>query len=696
MTEWVRQLAALALLLVRHWRRAGIPGARAERFRKGSAFIVRLGAVFLYVSIGRTLGEANLRAAPWGMPSLEWLVAALAGYGVCWGMLTRSRTLRGMAMPLASPLVDTLPVHDGARTTVEFFEVAVAHILTVTVCITTAPALSSAEAGGFGLALSLTATALGAALMRWIGVLASPERVVTATQLSMFAQAVFFGMAFASQLDASRLHPSFLASLARPLAGEGGLGIAFAVLGAVFVVAVVLLAAAERAGYDRGDVVPRKRFVRAERDELTIGGVDELLAQREPGGRRWPFALFGTLALGGLASWLVLESGEQSAAVDAFIPPFFVGWTAWMALSMAAGIASHGVSRDLVARPFLSVLPIEPRQLLDGKIAVVRRRLFIGLLPLAFALLAPLPIELWRGFAWRSAAVATGAFIYASAAVSVAFLTGGAQHARPQPGGTLRLESLLLLMPLGGLILAQGPWTALVPIAALGLVSFEARRAATRVVRWLDDGEDFERETPAWRAAIAFAAFQGTQAVAARLITSWTGDPSTVLGVSYTVSAVVLAALTAYGRRDLAPIRVWPRNPASLPIGLLGGMATAAVARLYTRWLPAPDVDQATLHAGVSLLAVLAIGVLAPVVEELFFRGWLQPVVSRDLPAARKWLAPVLAALAFAAVHPPRSFPIVFAVGLVSGVLYSRQRDGSLGPSVVAHATHNWLVMLSG
>jgi membrane protease YdiL (CAAX protease family) len=88
----------------------------------------------------------------------------------------------------------------------------------------------------------------------------------------------------------------------------------------------------------------------------------------------------------------------------------------------------------------------------------------------------------------------------------------------------------------------------------------------------------------------------------------------------------------------------------------------------------------------------LATATVAPVVEELFFRGWLQHVIARDLAGNRRWLAPVIAALAFASVHPPASFFAVFPLGLVAGVLYSRTR--SLAPSVVAHAAHNWGVML--
>jgi membrane protease YdiL (CAAX protease family) len=252
----------------------------------------------------------------------------------------------------------------------------------------------------------------------------------------------------------------------------------------------------------------------------------------------------------------------------------------------------------------------------------------------------------------------------------------------------------LLLAPLTALILAQSPWTTLVPLAALALVAFEARRAATRVVRWLDDGEDFERETPEWRAALAFAAFQGSQVLAARLISSWTTDVGIVMGSSYAVSGVVLVGLTAYGRKDLAPIRLWPQNPAYLAVAVAAGVGTSTLGRFIVQrfmTLDSHGPDLELSHRG-GLAFILTAGTLAPVVEELFFRGWLQHVIAQDLDARRKWLAPVIAALAFASVHPPASFPAVFSLGLVVGALYAR--TNSLAPCVAAHAAHNWVATL--
>ena len=88
----------------------------------------------------------------------------------------------------------------------------------------------------------------------------------------------------------------------------------------------------------------------------------------------------------------------------------------------------------------------------------------------------------------------------------------------------------------------------------------------------------------------------------------------------------------------------------------------------------------------------MAIG-LAPFAEEIFFRGWLFTCIEDELSSASKrWLAPLLGAFAFAAVHPPLSCVPVFLLGLVASVLFARTR--ALGPSIVAHVVHNGIAVL--
>ena len=85
---------------------------------------------------------------------------------------------------------------------------------------------------------------------------------------------------------------------------------------------------------------------------------------------------------------------------------------------------------------------------------------------------------------------------------------------------------------------------------------------------------------------------------------------------------------------------------------------------------------------------VLTIVVLAPLAEEIAFRGYLLGSLELVLP---RWPALLLTSIAFGLVHGlDYALPITL-LGLVFGWL--RQRHGSLWPSVCAHMLHNAVTM---
>lgn len=95
-------------------------------------------------------------------------------------------------------------------------------------------------------------------------------------------------------------------------------------------------------------------------------------------------------------------------------------------------------------------------------------------------------------------------------------------------------------------------------------------------------------------------------------------------------------------------------------------------------------VDSATSPALVVLL-VLSVGVGAPIVEEIFYRGLVQPALIRSfgVPAGI-----AVASLIFGAVHMSliELFPLS-VVGLVFGIL--AHRTGRLAAPIIAHMTFN-------
>lgn len=82
-------------------------------------------------------------------------------------------------------------------------------------------------------------------------------------------------------------------------------------------------------------------------------------------------------------------------------------------------------------------------------------------------------------------------------------------------------------------------------------------------------------------------------------------------------------------------------------------------------------------------MVFLAVGV-APFVEELFFRGYVYPVLKRHAGRHALWMS----ALLFASVHLYLiNFLPIFLIGVLLARLY--ERTGSLAAPIVAHATAN-------
>lgn len=83
-------------------------------------------------------------------------------------------------------------------------------------------------------------------------------------------------------------------------------------------------------------------------------------------------------------------------------------------------------------------------------------------------------------------------------------------------------------------------------------------------------------------------------------------------------------------------------------------------------------------------LFALAIGVLAPFAEEMFFRG----MVFGWLRKWGFWLSAIISAALFGAAHGINFiFPASFALGLLNA--YAYEKSGSLWPAIVAHMAFN-------
>ncbi len=101
--------------------------------------------------------------------------------------------------------------------------------------------------------------------------------------------------------------------------------------------------------------------------------------------------------------------------------------------------------------------------------------------------------------------------------------------------------------------------------------------------------------------------------------------------------------------------------------------------------------DRAHGIVGPSLL-VLTVGLAAPVIEELFYRGLFQrAALKRGIPPA---LAVIGVAVLFAAAHQqPLQFPGLLVFGLTVGWL--AHRYDRLGPSIATHVAFNMVTVVA-
>ena len=82
----------------------------------------------------------------------------------------------------------------------------------------------------------------------------------------------------------------------------------------------------------------------------------------------------------------------------------------------------------------------------------------------------------------------------------------------------------------------------------------------------------------------------------------------------------------------------------------------------------------------------LSIALLAPILEELLFRGAIQGQLQAS--GMRPWTAIIVSSLIFGVVHMnPAQIPFAFLLGMMFGWLY--YRTGSLLPGIIGHVLNN-------
>lgn len=195
--------------------------------------------------------------------------------------------------------------------------------------------------------------------------------------------------------------------------------------------------------------------------------------------------------------------------------------------------------------------------------------------------------------------------------------------------------------------------------------------------------------------ALAALLLRGSRAIAPRF---FAGDAATTLAFQSFMYVFLLGALYLLiswrYRRPFWSSIGWtfpiPRAPRLLALGaaLAIALSTLGVV-LRAPFVHSPIEDMITSRAALAVVMLFGV-LLAPLFEEMLFRGFLLPLLARSLGA---WTGILLTTLPFALLHGPQNgwaWQQVVLIGFAGAVFgYVRYRTGSTSASFLLHAAYN-------
>ena len=145
-----------------------------------------------------------------------------------------------------------------------------------------------------------------------------------------------------------------------------------------------------------------------------------------------------------------------------------------------------------------------------------------------------------------------------------------------------------------------------------------------------------------------------------------------------------------YVKFNLNSFKEIPLKTIGLSIPLI--VAGMLFINLCSEFLGLPDLMQDTfLGMSRNVFGIISITIMAPLVEELLFRGAIQGYMLRK--GMKPLNAILIASAIFGIVHMnPIQIPFAFAIGLIFGWLY--YRTGSVVPGIIGHFINNSIACL--
>jgi membrane protease YdiL (CAAX protease family) len=197
------------------------------------------------------------------------------------------------------------------------------------------------------------------------------------------------------------------------------------------------------------------------------------------------------------------------------------------------------------------------------------------------------------------------------------------------------------------------------------------------------------RPIPWWSLVIFLVALPAIGVGAVRLMPD--RETITVLGTFFAIG--LLAVIVAVAPLGWAAIPALGLRPVGWKYPVFGALGTLALSVAVSQIGVEPEgVKQVVeLLPGRLGISLLLLAVLAPIVEELVFRGLLYGWVAGRWGSLAGW---IVSSLAFAAAHvEPAHVIMVLPLGILFGWL--RRRTDSLLPSLVAHIVNNGFALIA-
>lgn len=199
------------------------------------------------------------------------------------------------------------------------------------------------------------------------------------------------------------------------------------------------------------------------------------------------------------------------------------------------------------------------------------------------------------------------------------------------------------------------------------------------------------RPIPGWSLIVFLLALPVVGFVVVRFLPDQ--EMMTVLGAFFAIGLLAVAvAVAPLGRAAPPALGLRPANWKYAVFGALGTLAlSVAVSQLGIEPQGMKQVIEVVREPRQLIVSLLLLAVLAPLVEELVFRGLLYGWVAGRWGSVAAW---IVSSLAFAAAHyEPAHIVLVLPLGLLFGWL--RRRTDSLLPSLFSHIVNNGFALLA-